>query len=227
MAGLIRLGSGNERARAGSAAAARSLKREDGLAAAMPRYVLRRATLDDLLTLVAHRRAMFEAMGPRAEADLRTHDRAFRAWARSRLRSGELVAWIVEAAGAPVASGCAWRRPTQPRPGWTRDDQPYLMGMFTAPAHRGRGLARRIVLAATKWARAEGYPRFTLHASEMGRGLYAALGWERSWEMKLDLTRRKAPGRGLRAATRPSPGRSPKSARRSPPRPARRRSTAS
>lgn len=64
--------------------------------------------------------------------------------------------------------------------------------MFTAREHRGKGIAQRIVQAAVKQAKRGGYPRVTLHASEMGRPIYDKLGWERTWEMKYPLTRRSS-----------------------------------
>lgn len=152
----------------------------------MPR--LRRATPDDLDTLVRHRRAMFEAMAVDAdEASHRRHARAYRAWARQRMRTGRFLGWIVEERGAPVASGCVWVKKVHPSPGRRTLDEPYLLSMFTEPAHRGKGHAERIVRAAIAWSRRGGYPRLTLHASEMGRPLYERLGFERRWEMKLEL----------------------------------------
>jgi hypothetical protein len=66
-----------------------------------PRITLRRATLADLGTLVAHRRAMFVDMDPSYATDaLDEADRAYRAWARRLMRKGEYVAWIAEARGA-------------------------------------------------------------------------------------------------------------------------------
>ena len=59
-----------------------------------------------------------------------------------------------------------------------------LLGMFTEPAWRGKGIARRIVQAAMRWSRERGYPRITLHASKMGRPVYEKLGFERTWEMR-------------------------------------------
>lgn len=146
---------------------------------------LRRATVDDLPTLIAHRRGMWEDMGGHTTEELDAHDRDYRHWARVRLRRGELLGWIVEEKGAPVASGCVWVMRIHPRPGALTGETPYLLSMYTAPAARGRGHAKRIVKAAMAWAKKEGYPRMTLHASTMGRRLYESLGWEPTSEMRL------------------------------------------
>lgn len=161
---------------------------------------LRLATTDDLGTLVLHRRRMWEDIGGFAKRELDQADVAYRRWMRSRMRSGSFVAWIVEERGEPVASGAVWVQRIQPRPLHPTGATPYLLSMYTAPEHRGKGHARRIVQAATRWSKAEGHPRMTLHASEMGRPLYESLGWTRTWEMQLKLmpqgrarARREAP----------------------------------
>lgn len=152
----------------------------------------------DLELLVRHRRRMWAEMG--VERGLDEADRAYRAWARRRLRTGELVAWVVEERGEPAASGAAWLMVVHPRPGLAGGPQPYLLSFFTEPGHRGKGHAARIVREAVRWARREGYPRLTLHASSMGRPVYARLGFERTWEMKLDLA--PSPLQGVRARPR-------------------------
>lgn len=195
---------------------------------------LRPATLDDLALLVRHRRLMWRDISAFSEEELDAADPAYRRWARHRLRSGALVAWVVEEKGGPAASGCAWLQPVQPRPGRPYEVQPYLLSMYTEPAHRGKGHAARIVKAAMKWARDAGHPYVSLHASSFGRPIYEKLGFEAMPEMRATLKpTRGASGpaparvRGPREAPSPSPRRSPTTARRSPARPARRRSTGS
>ena len=159
----------------------------------MPRARLRQATLDDLATLVRQRRRMFEHMGATDAALLDEADRLYRRWARARLKSGKLVGFLVEERGEAVAGGCVWLQPVQPRPHALVTEQPYILSMFTEPAHRGKGHASRIVRAAVQWARERGYPRISLHASEEGRSVYERLGFEPTTEMrlKLDAPRRR------------------------------------
>ena len=199
----------------------------------MPR--LRRATLDDVPLLVRHRRLMWADIGGYAEAQLDAADAPYRRWLRARLRSGALAAWVVETRGAPVASGCAWLQPVQPRPARPFEVQPYLLSMFTEPAHRGKGHAARITKAAMRWAEEAGHPYLSLHASEAGRPVYEKLGFEAMPEMRVTLrprARKTAPGPRARAPARRaaparSPRRSPTTGRPGPTRPARRRSTGS
>lgn len=201
------------------------MRRRGHRACKMARVTIRPATLDDLGTLVRHRRGMFEDMHPDLrKRDLDEADRAFRAWARRGMKAGEYAGFVAEAEGRAVASGCVWLQPVQPRPGWTKGRQAYLLGMFTEPAWRGKGIARRIVQAAMRWSRERGHPRLTLHASQMGQPVYEKLGFERTWEMRR-LLKPKAPGRPPRAGPARSRGRTPTTRRRAPARPTRRRST--
>lgn len=112
----------------------------------------------------------------------------YRRWLRQRMRSRRLVGLVVESGPRRiVASGCVWLQEVQPRPHHAGPRQAYLLSMFTEPEFRRRGLARRIVAGAIRWSRTQGPAWITLHASRKGRGLYASFGFERTWEMRLDL----------------------------------------
>ncbi len=86
-------------------------------------------------------------------------------------------------------------QPVQPRPGYERGVQPYLLSMYTEPAFRGKGVASRIVESAVDWTKKQGYPSLRLHTSEMGRPVYQKLGFKRAWEMKLDFPKAKPKAR--------------------------------
>jgi GNAT superfamily N-acetyltransferase len=152
------------------------------------RFRTRPATTRDLPVLRRHRDGMFRDMGWTDEPALREADFAYGRWACSRLKSRTFFAWLAFSPGGGLAaSGAVWLRDQQPGPRRGRP-LPYLLSMFTEPAFRRKGAAKAIVLAATQWAKKRGYPKFLLHASKMGRGLYAQLGWQRTWEMELFLT---------------------------------------
>ncbi len=159
----------------------------------MARSKLRIATLFDLELLVRHRRGMWAEISDFTEDELDAADRAYRRWARTRLTSGRLVGFIVETTrGEPIASGCLWIMPVQPRPMWSRLTAPYLMSMYTEPAHRGKGHATRILQEAVRRARARGYDMVLLHASQFGRGICERGGFKRTREMRLVLRPREA-----------------------------------
>jgi GNAT superfamily N-acetyltransferase len=158
------------------------------------RYSIRQATLADLDILVMQRRRMFRDMSDYSKRELDAADPVYRRWARTRMKSGKLVGFIAETQDdKAVAGGCVWLQERQPRPGWPGGTIPYLLSMYTDPAHRRKGLAARIVRAAIKWCKASGYWRLTLHASKQGRRVYAGLGFEDGSEMRREWGRKKNP----------------------------------
>jgi GNAT superfamily N-acetyltransferase len=150
-----------------------------------PEPRLRPAGLADLDVLVAHRRAMWAAIGGFTGAELDGEGPVYRRWMRRMFRERRFLAWIAEdARGRPIGSGAVWLMEGQPRPGEVNGYRPYILSMYTAPGHRGEGIASTIVRTAVRFAKDHGYRRITLHASEMGRPIYRRLGFERGWEMR-------------------------------------------
>ena len=152
----------------------------------------RRASERDLPLLVRHRHRMFRAIGRWSERDLARHDRTYARWALGEMRARRLIGLVVVTSeGRPVGSGVVWLQPSQPRPGkLSRLTMPYIMSMFTEPQFRGKGVATRLVEEMVRWATVRGYRRIFLHASTLGRPVYARLGFENGNEMRLDLPRR-------------------------------------
>ncbi len=157
------------------------------------RFKVRGVGLKDLELLVRHRRGMWNDMKVGESSELDVADRAYRVWARQRLKNGSLSGWIVEDGRGRVAgSGCLWLRSVQPFPGATGPVEPYLLSMYTDPGFRHKGVASLVVKSAAEWCKRKRYPLMRLHASRMGRGLYKQFGFERSWEMRLRLKKQPA-----------------------------------
>jgi GNAT superfamily N-acetyltransferase len=149
---------------------------------------VRSATLTDLPMLAHQRRQMFLAMGERDEVLLRRADRAYVRWFRQQLRERRIHALVAELrSGSIVAGGVVWLQDRQPRPGFDGGPVPYLMSMFTAPEHRGRGIATAVLEAAIAWCREQGFGTLSLHASPDGRSLYQRRGFRRTQEYRLRL----------------------------------------
>ena len=156
---------------------------------ARTRGTVRTANLRDLDLLVRHRRLMWSAIARISPKELDAADRVYRRWARARLKTGRLAAFIVEVRGEPVASGCVWLMDVQPRPQRRGTTAAYLLSMFTEPGHRGEGHATRIVREAIRWSRARGIAVMLLHASPFGERVYTELGFTHTAEMRKDLRR--------------------------------------
>lgn len=86
-------------------------------------------------------------------------------------RDPPYFALFAEIAGEPVGLAEIWVR--NYAEGCT-GAAPYLEGIWVAPAHRRRGVARALLAAAEDWARAEGYDCF---GSDVDPDNAASLGW--------------------------------------------------
>ncbi len=147
----------------------------------------RRAAAADLALLARHRTRMFADMGEPVDA---AFEAAARAWLAGVLAQERYLGWLVAPAADAdqvVAGGglllLDWP-PTVTDPGTVRA---YLLNVYTEPAHRGRGLARVVTLAALDEARRRGIGVATLHASDEGRRVYQRLGFAAGNEMRLVL----------------------------------------
>ncbi len=158
------------------------------------KFSIRLVTSGDLDTLVDQRHRMFEDIRHRKPSEHRISDTKYRKWASEMIRKKRLVGFLaIGENGEAIGGGCVWERDTQPSPGSEPMlKSPYLMSMYTKPKHRGKGIASAIVREAMAWCKKNGYRTMLLHASEDGRPVYSKLGWKRTWEMRVDLTKIKA-----------------------------------
>jgi GNAT superfamily N-acetyltransferase len=104
-----------------------------------------------------------------------------------RQMSADTLAWFVaEESGHIIGTAAAFvNRSTG---GILIDMHATLAGIYTAPGHRRRGIARELTLRAMDWCKERGAVRIRLQASEAGRPLYESLGFKTFREMmKLDL----------------------------------------
>jgi GNAT superfamily N-acetyltransferase len=151
-------------------------------------FSIRRATLDDVETIAAHRRSMFFEMGHRDAAALDAMVEAFLPWVRRKMAEEEYLAWLAIAADGSVAAGAGL---------WIMDWPPHMVGpgsprgnilsVYTRPDCRRQGLARKLTETAIEWCRTHSISAIVLHGSEDGRALYKALGFKPTNEMRLLL----------------------------------------
>jgi GNAT superfamily N-acetyltransferase len=151
---------------------------------------LRLAVIDDIPVLVSHRRRMFEDMDAlkdvtRDRAGFEAMDTAYADILRYEIPAGATRVWVIEDAGKIAASGALKFTDWLPRPDGQRRGLVYVHSVYTAPEYRRQGLARRILQAMIAYCHENGWPRISLHASEMGRGLYEELGFMPTNEMRL------------------------------------------
>jgi len=151
-------------------------------------FTIRRASTDDVATIVAHRRGMFYDMGYHDEAALDSMSAKFQPWALARIDSGEYSGWLVfDAEGSVVAGASLWLMDWPPHmigPGARRGN---ILNVYTERPFRRQGIARRLMHIALDWCRANGIRAVILHASDDGQKLYEQLGFRSTNEMRILL----------------------------------------
>jgi GNAT superfamily N-acetyltransferase len=151
-------------------------------------YSLREATIADAETIVRHRREMFFDMGHQESAVLDEMVRSFRPWLIEKLSTQEYRAWFAIAEDGSVAAGAGlWRMNWPPGLYTSEPWRGNILNVYTEHGHRRRGLARSLVIAAREWCGSQGIHVVILHASDEGRPLYDALGFQPTNEMRVFL----------------------------------------
>jgi ribosomal protein S18 acetylase RimI-like enzyme len=147
---------------------------------------IRRATIEDIPSLVRLRRTMFKSMGYDDPQQLAAADRAVTAYFSEAIPSGEFYGWLaITAAGQAVGSGGAVIDRHPPGPSNLTGQSGYIMNISTEPAFRRRGIARRMMQTILHWLANQGIHKVTLHATEAGHPLYEQLGFVEGNEMHL------------------------------------------
>ena len=105
---------------------------------------------------------------------------------RPALTDGTYRAWFMENEDGVVVGGGGLLIAAWPGyPGERQSRRAWILNMYTEPAYRRQGIARRLVETMIAWCRAEGFKAVALHASQEGRPLYELLGFRPTNEMRL------------------------------------------
>jgi GNAT superfamily N-acetyltransferase len=140
---------------------------------------IRQATVADIPDLVRLRRMMFEAMGHQDTDVLDATAAASAVHLTAAIPAGGFYGWVaVASTGEVVASGGVIIDRHLPTPGNPSGRIGYVLNMVTDPAYRRGGIARRILRTMLVWLEGQGIQQAVLHASDHGRPLYEALGFE-------------------------------------------------
>ncbi len=147
-------------------------------------YSVRFATPDDAELIANHRCWMFEDMG----LDLADNiNEVYIPWVRNELTHGRYIGALIETDSKVVAGGGLWILEYPPHLNTTETTRAYIYNIYTEPAYRRRGLARRLMQILLECARERRIRHLMLHASDKGRALYESLGFEASNEMVMLL----------------------------------------
>ena len=154
----------------------------------MADFTIRPAIVDDIPTLIRHRRMMWWDMGRRDETALEWMDAAAREYFSAAVPDGSYRGFLaVNESGKVVGGGgiviSAW-------PGSFHQKAPrraMILNMYVERECRRCGIARALMETIIAWCREQQFARVGLHASDEGRPLYEKLGFEPTNEMNLDL----------------------------------------
>ena len=91
--------------------------------------------------------------------------------------------WVVEIAGAPIATGGLVFFDRPPTAKNLNGREGYVFNMYTRPEWRGRGIATALLKTICAYAHANGAARVWLRATEAGRPVYARFGFTENPEL--------------------------------------------
>jgi GNAT superfamily N-acetyltransferase len=163
---------------------------------------IREVELADVETVASHRAAMFFDMG-RTTPDIMEQLKAeTRQYLHDAIPLGEYIGWLAGPSAEPrriVAGAGVQVRRVLPFP-YARSDgskhvawgsQAVVINVYTEPAFRRQGYARRLMEEVLAWASAVELESLVLHAATDGRALYEQLGFAPTTEMRFmgDLSR--------------------------------------
>jgi GNAT superfamily N-acetyltransferase len=172
-----------------------------------PDAAIRPATLADIATVAHHRAAMFLDMGVVTPAAVGQLEAETATYLRTAIPRKEYHGWLAlspDAPDRPVAGAGVQIRRILPFPRQLPDGrceiaegrQAIVLNVYTEPAFRRRGWARRLMEEILRWARSAGVESLVLHAAPDGRSLYEELGFAQTNEMRFmgDLGPSSGPG---------------------------------
>ena len=150
---------------------------------------IRPATPADARTIIAHRRAMFEAMGYVNRAELDLTDGQFEAWIMEKLARSEYRGWLMVGPNGSVVAGAGlWVMDWPPHPHDRSTQRATIMNVYCDPAYRSSGMIRRLIIYLLDWCRDHGIRSVTWQGTAEARELGESLGFRPTGELLIRLS---------------------------------------
>jgi ribosomal protein S18 acetylase RimI-like enzyme len=148
---------------------------------------LRPVSPTDLTLICRHREAMFREAGWDMMA-IATMAVPFREWLAPRLGDGRYFGFMVDVEGRAIGGIGLLELTWPPHPSHPHDDRRgYVLNLYVEPPHRGKGVARSLMMESQAELTRRGLSYAVLHATANGRKLYEKLGWAGTSEMATPL----------------------------------------
>lgn len=148
---------------------------------------LRMANPEDIQFVMHHRRMMFYDMGFKEQSKLDAMEKTSSPYFLKELKNGTYLGWLVEDKGKVIAGAGIIILDVHSSPNFPLPTRPHIVNVYTEPAYRRKGIARKLMELIIEWCRENGYGVVGLHASPEGKPLYESMGFSPTNEMKLVL----------------------------------------
>lgn len=140
---------------------------------------IRRADLNDLETLIEYRIALFKEMGViKNHSDYPSFYNAVKKYLMTTIPNKNFFSWVAEYDRMIIASSGLVFFQKPPSPNNPSGKEAYIMNMYTKPEWRGKGVATGIMMEIFKFIKEKEVVKISLHATEIGKGVYAKLGFK-------------------------------------------------
>jgi GNAT superfamily N-acetyltransferase len=149
--------------------------------------LIRQATPDDIPEILSQRRGMYEDMDYNDGEALSAMWSTCEPYLTTALANGSFKGWLALQGERIVAGGAVLINPWPSHPYDLECRRATILNVYVYPDYRRKGIARQLMKTMIDWCRKEGFAAVYLHASQDGRPLYEALGFEPTSEMRLKL----------------------------------------
>jgi GNAT superfamily N-acetyltransferase len=151
-------------------------------------FQVRRATAADLALVMHHRREMFREMGFDEPEGMAAMEATSAPYFAEGLANGDYQGWfLTDASGKVVAGGGVTLAAYHSSPRDPQSWRAWIVNVYTEPEFRRLGLAKTLMNLMVTWCKEQGWHSVYLHASQEGRPLYEAMGFQSTNEMRLRL----------------------------------------
>ena len=148
-------------------------------------FEIRLATPEDAELIGRQRRNMFVDAGQPDDERMAAMEQAFIPWLVDRMTKDAYVGWLASEDGVMAGGAGLWLMDFPPHFLHVEPLRGYLLNFYTAPAFRGRGLAKTLLQMSVAEANRRGCSVVTLHASKFGRPIYEKNEFRQTNEMML------------------------------------------